>query len=84
MQLEQLRIRNGSDYVFNVESGLDTESVYVPPLILQPLSKIRYGTGFNTKPEKSNSNSYSKTKDRLHIVVEDNGVESAEKNFGNR
>ncbi|HNP99012.1 MAG TPA: histidine kinase [Bacteroidia bacterium] len=80
MQLEQLRIRNGFDYVFNVESGLDTESVYVPPLILQPFIENSIWHGFNTKPEKGVIQIHiRKQKDRLHIVVEDNGVESAEK-----
>ena len=77
MQLEKLRIAKGFDYNIDIQEGLNIQEIYIPPLILQPFVENSIWHGLNKKPEKGMISIHVKKKENhLHIVVEDNGIES--------
>lgn len=76
MQLEQLRIKLGFNYIIDIQDKINTNEVYIPPLILQPFVENSIWHGFNNKPAKGTIViRVRKDKQSLHIVVEDDGVE---------
>ena len=76
MQLEQLRIKLGFNYIIDIQDEINTNEIYIPPLILQPFVENSIWHGFNTKTEKGTITiRVSKRNQSLHIVVEDDGAE---------
>lgn len=77
MQLEQLRIKLGFNYIIDIQDEINTNEIYIPPLILQPFVENSIWHGFNTKTEKGTITiRVSKRNQSLHIVVEDDGAET--------
>jgi LytS/YehU family sensor histidine kinase len=75
MQLEQLRVRNGFDYHFDITDGLDPEAVYVPPLLLQPFVENSIWHGLHHRASKGAIwLRFGKRADMLEIELKDNGA----------
>ncbi|MES2513903.1 MAG: histidine kinase [Bacteroidota bacterium] len=77
IELEQLRFENKFSYHIHYDKSLDVQSVFVPPLILQPIveNAIWHGLLPLKKTRKGELNiTIHVSIDILSIVIEDNGV----------
>ncbi|RLD55731.1 MAG: hypothetical protein DRJ05_12500, partial [Bacteroidetes bacterium] len=75
LQIEKLRMKEKFDYFIDVDPEIDTEAIYIPPMILQPYveNAIKHGIG--------NKSSAGKIKIEINIsgkhllcLIDDNGV----------
>ncbi len=77
LELEQLRFENRFKIIVDVSSELDSGSVYLPPLILNPIVENAIWHGLlplqNSVPGELEIQ-IKKDKDRLKLSVRDNGV----------
>jgi LytS/YehU family sensor histidine kinase len=75
LELEWRRLEGAFDYKINVHPDVDSNSVNIPPLIIQPYAEnaIWHGLRGNTTDGHINID-ISKHKEGILIVVEDNGA----------
>ncbi len=83
MNIENIRFSNEINFKIIVDEGIDTHTIRIPSLILQPFLENALWHGLSSKSgEKNISLHISKdTKGYIHISITDNGVgrEAAEK-----
>ena len=53
IRLEQLRFRDGFDYILNINATLDTDSLSIPPVLLQPFVENAIWHGFKNNPKQN-------------------------------
>lgn len=76
LKLEKLRFKEFLNYSIEIDESVDTESVMIPPLLIQPLveNSVKHGL----MPRKSIDNFVRiriyEEKEWLHIIVSDNGI----------
>lgn len=77
MQMECLRFKNKFCYSIAVDENIDTNSIVIPPMLIQPYveNAIWHGLMHKTNGEEGAVKiSVSKKADDLHCVIEDNGI----------
>ena len=75
VELESLRFRDKFDFEFDIEPGLPAESIYIPPLVIQPYVENAIWHGLMHKNEKGKLWVRIHRKNAaLQIEIEDNGV----------
>ena len=73
--LEQLRFRDGFDYILNINTTLDTDSLSIPPVLLQPFVENAIWHGFKNNPKQNILTlSLSSNNGDLTINIQDSGV----------
>ena len=75
LDLEKLRFKNSFEYRICVPEGLDTNSVYIPPLLLQPVAEnaIWHGLMHKEGPGTLEIN-FAREENYLNCYLTDNGV----------
>ena len=75
IQLESIRFKNKMDYKINVEESIDTESTYLPSMVLQPFVENAIWHGLLHKESKGLLTiDITEEGDYLHCSITDNGV----------
>lgn len=75
LNLEKLRCSNQFDYFIGIDEKIDTMSVKVPPLIIQPFVENAIWHGLLPKKTKGRIDiSIVKTRNKLVFTIKDNGV----------
>ncbi len=75
LELEHLRFTEKFDYDFGYDTGIDSEEIMVPPMLVQPYIENSVWHGLRYKEEKGHLNVYfSRKEDHILCVVEDNGI----------
>ncbi|MBL7698901.1 MAG: tetratricopeptide repeat protein [Chitinophagaceae bacterium] len=75
MQLESLRSGNKFSYSIKVDEDVDTENTMVPPMLFQPFVENSIVHGFTGKNVQGHISIHVQARDeRVHYVIEDNGV----------
>jgi len=81
--IQQLLYNNKFDFNINVENSIDTESIFLPPMLTQPFieNAIKHGLSNTIENGKININFYIK-ETKLFFEVSDNGkgFENTQKN----
>lgn len=81
IQIEQLRFRDEFGFSINVEKEINEEELMVPPLIVQPFLENAIWHGLMQKQgEKKIDLVVKQEKNRLKIIVRDNGIGREEAN----
>ncbi|MBD3631232.1 tetratricopeptide repeat protein [Cyclobacterium sp.] len=75
MQLEAFRFNGKFSYVIDLESGIDSDKIQVPPLLLQPYVENSIWHGFSKKNEIPGEIRVviRKSGNGITLIVEDNG-----------
>jgi LytS/YehU family sensor histidine kinase len=77
LQMESLRFKNKFRYAIDVDEGLDTCSIVIPPMLIQPYVENAIWHGLMSKPNgevgKVEINIY-KEYSNLRCIVSDNGI----------
>lgn len=74
IQLEQMRLDHKFTYFINIEENIDTNLIYVPPLIMQPFVENSIWHGLSNKSSGGIIKiAISKEENMLKYVLEDNG-----------
>ncbi|CAN5740253.1 hypothetical protein BH10BAC3_BH10BAC3_27740 [soil metagenome] len=74
-ELESLRFGEKLSYTFTIDKTIDTKSIFVPALILQPFIENAIWHGLMPKEESGNLHiSVSKQQDKIYCIVEDDGI----------
>ncbi len=74
IQLEQMRLDNKFTYEINIQANIDTNTIFVPPLIMQPFVENSIWHGLSNKAEGGLIKiEISKDEHMLTYVLEDNG-----------
>ncbi len=74
IQLEQMRLDNKFSYKINIQADIDTNTIFVPPLIMQPFVENSIWHGLSNKAEGGLIKiEISKDEHMLTYVLEDNG-----------
>ncbi len=75
IELEQMRYRDDFGFELNVAPGINTDKLYVPPLILQPYVENAIGHGLAPKNgDKKLLVEVEKSEGKLLFTIRDNGV----------
>ena len=75
LDMERLRFKNSFDYFIGIKNTIDTESVFIPPLILQPVCENAVWHGLMHKEGQGHLNlDLSLEDDVLECVIVDDGV----------
>jgi tetratricopeptide (TPR) repeat protein/anti-sigma regulatory factor (Ser/Thr protein kinase) len=75
LDLEQLRFRDKFTYTIHVDAALDTDSIVIPNMLIQPQLENAVWHGLRYKEEAGIlSLSVFRKEDGVRIVVEDNGI----------
>jgi tetratricopeptide (TPR) repeat protein len=75
IQLESLRFKDGFDYEIKVDSHIDQENTFLPPLLLQPFVENSIWHGLSEKQGKGKISIQIVTDgNMIRCIVEDNGV----------
>jgi len=75
LQLESLRFQNNFEYAVNLENELNPQSVFIPPMIIQPIVENAIWHGL--LPKGSNCSlkiDFSLKGSNIICVIEDNGI----------
>lgn len=88
LDLEKARFNDDFSYTISIDEDIDTESVKIPSMLLQPFieNAIKHGL-LHQKGEKKLIITIRKTEDCIQISIDDNGIgrkRSAELNRSNR
>ncbi|HSC39740.1 MAG TPA: tetratricopeptide repeat protein [Chitinophagaceae bacterium] len=79
LQLESLRLNHAFTYEITTDGALDPDNTRVPPLLLQPFVENSIWHGLSGKPRGGKILvSIKKEGDRIHCIVEDNGIGRAQ------
>jgi LytS/YehU family sensor histidine kinase len=75
VELERLRFKNKFEFQMELESGLDQEGMYVPPMLIQPFveNAIKHGL-VNKGGDGLLKLSFTKEDKVIRCIVEDNGI----------
>ncbi|PID69681.1 MAG: hypothetical protein CSA39_02540 [Flavobacteriales bacterium] len=75
VKLEQMRTKNGFDYVVTIDESLDIDEIQVPPLFMQPFIENAIWHGFANMPgyHKITLNIIDE-EDYIRCEIEDNGI----------
>jgi len=75
LDLEQVRMSGKFDHTITVDPGLDPETTFVPPLVLQPFVENAIWHGLTQKEGRGHiAVSVQRSGDQILISVEDDGV----------
>jgi hypothetical protein len=77
LQMESLRFKNKFSYSINVDSAIDSASIVIPPMLIQPYveNAIWHGLMHKTNGEEGKvAIQLSKSDENLLCVVHDNGI----------
>jgi LytS/YehU family sensor histidine kinase len=75
IELEQLRFQNKFEFKLEVDPGLNPESSFIPPMLVQPFAENAIKHGLKNKDRDGQLKIAFKKKDQLlECVIEDNGV----------
>ena len=76
MNIENIRFSNAIDFKINVEESINTASIKVPSLILQPFLENALWHGLSSKNDEKNIvlNVYKTSDDFVTISITDNGI----------
>lgn len=77
VDLERLRFENVFVFDLSVEEAISTDTIFIPPLIFQPIIENAIWHGLLPLPDQKDARlkmTVKKEKDLLVIVIEDNGV----------
>lgn len=76
MNIENIRFSNAIDFKINVEENINTASIKVPSLILQPFLENALWHGLSSKNDEKNIvlNVYKTSDDFVTISITDNGI----------
>ena len=78
LALEKLRLADDLEYSISIDSQLDTQNIFVPPLLLQPFVENAIWHGIKNKPEPKNGElniEINKLSDEtIEYIIQDNGV----------
>lgn len=88
LDLEKARFFNDFNYTISIDKEIDTESIKIPTMLLQPFieNAIKHGL-LHLKGEKIINIVFKKTNHSLEISIDDNGIgrkKSEELNLNNR
>ncbi len=76
--LEELRFRRSVKFLINIEVGIDSEGLFIPPMLLQPLVENAMHHGLFPLTEREPKIVLSITappySNNLRIIVQDNGI----------
>ncbi len=73
--LEKLRFRDSFEYYFSIEPTLNTETVLIPPVLIQPFVENAIWHAFRNNPRKNTLKiDIQNSSEKLFIFIEDNGV----------
>lgn len=75
-ELEAMRYDNAFTYTFSVEENIELKTLYLPPMLIQPLieNAILHGLIIDSKAEAHLAVTIKRKEDKICITVEDNGV----------
>ena len=75
LQLESLRFQNNFEYAMNLENDLNPQSIFIPPMIIQPIVENAIWHGLLPKGSNCSLKIDVSTKgSNLICVIEDNGI----------
>ncbi len=78
LSLEKLRLSDDLEYSISIDRNLNSDTIMVPPLILQPFIENAIWHGIKNKPEPKRGElkiEVNKISDRvIECIIEDNGV----------
>jgi hypothetical protein len=77
IELEQIRFENKFELIFDVQNGLDTYQIQVPPMMIQPYVENAIWHGLMPLEGKRKGElkvEMFEADKKLHIVVQDNGI----------
>jgi len=76
VSLQQLRFENSFKFVLEVDENIDTESLQIPPMLIQPFieNAIEHGFSKIADDEKILTVKYFSNNNVLNILIEDNGM----------
>lgn len=76
VSIEKIRFKDGMEFIFEIEDGLDPEEIKIPPMLIQPHLENAIGHGLRTKEgEKVLKLTIAEKEEQyLDVVVEDNGI----------
>jgi tetratricopeptide (TPR) repeat protein len=86
LDMEKLRFKSSFDYVLSCGPGVDSSTLYIPPLLLQPFVENAIWHGLMHKKGKGQvSITFQVENDILHCTITDNGIgRSAAANAGSK
>ena len=75
VEIESLRFENVFSFELNISKEIDTETIFIPPLIIQPFveNAIWHGLLLKEGPKRLIINTY-RNNDKLILEIEDNGI----------
>jgi len=75
-ELEAMRYSDAFTYTFTLEEGIQLKTLYLPPMLIQPLieNAILHGLIIDPKPDAHLSVQLNKQDNGICITVEDNGI----------
>jgi hypothetical protein len=76
LSLEKMRFKNKMDYFVEVETGLDTDDLLLPPMLLQPYVEncVRHGLRHKTNGQGYVHIHFWKLGEKLTVTIRDNGI----------
>ena len=74
IEIEQMRLQQSFQFAINIAEDIISESIYVPPLIIQPFIENSIWHGLKNRKENGFlSVNIFKKNEMLHYVIDDNG-----------
>lgn len=75
MGLEKLRLENSFDYKINASEELDSENIFVPPMLVQPFIENAIKHGLQDKKDKGILElHFKKNASVIYCTIRDNGI----------
>ncbi len=75
LDLQQLRFPRKFDFSIHVNPGIDTEDIFIPPMLAQPFIENCIEHGFRQKNTKGHiSVSFNRENNKLILTIEDDGI----------
>lgn len=75
IKLEQMRFRDSFEYDIQVDRNIESDSIFIPPVTIQPFVENAIWHGFkNNHRENRIEIKIKEINDELHISIQDNGV----------
>jgi ligand-binding sensor domain-containing protein len=76
LSLEKMRFKNKMNYFVEVEPGIDTDDLLLPPMLLQPYVEncVRHGLRHKTNGQGYISILFRKLAEKLTVTIRDNGI----------
>ena len=75
LEMERLRFKNSFDYSFTYNNSVEAESIFIPPLLLQPFAENAIWHGLMNKQDNGFLNFDFSVEEKLLIcIITDNGV----------